>query len=112
MHAINGRVYCNLEGLDVMWGKKARWYLFALGGDDAFASPRWYGAAPLAGGSRVAAPLVLPGEPVVADITHANYGTWLVEDQTSDHAYAGAAARLFVERKIATLCEITFWMKC
>merc|ERR1719473_1206265 len=34
MHAINGRLYCNLEGLEVMSGRTARWYIFAEGADD------------------------------------------------------------------------------
>jgi len=112
MHAINGRVYCNLDGLDVMFGRTARWYVFALGGDDAFASPRWHGTALIAHGSRMASLLVQPGASAIADLVHNNVGTWLLQDQTTDHAYAGAAAIFTVQRKIAALCELAFWMKC
>ena len=87
-------------------------YIFALGTDDAFASPRWYGHAPLVGGSRVGAVLVQPGTGVAADLEHDNYGEWLVEDQTSDHAHAGAVAIFTVHRKILGLCELTNWAKC
>lgn len=113
MHAINGRIYCNLEGLSIMSGRSARWYVFSHGGDDAFAAPRWYGTSALVDGSyRMASALVQPGTSVAADVTHDNYGTWLLQDQTFDHAYAGASALFRVNRKIAALCELAFWMKC
>ena len=111
-HAINGRMYCNLDGLEILIDRKARWYVFALGTDDAFASPRWYGHAPLVHGSRTGSVLVQPGTGVVADVHHNNYGQWLFEDQTSDHAHAGAVALFTVHRKIISLCEQTFWNKC
>ena len=33
MHAVNGRFYGNLEGLDVCYGRKVAWYLGALGNE-------------------------------------------------------------------------------
>jgi len=63
-------------------------------------------------GSRTGSVLVQPGTGVVADVVHNNYGQWLFEDQTSDHAHAGAVALFTVHRKIISLCEQTFWNKC
>merc|ERR1711918_84341 len=87
----NGRMYCNLEGLEVVIDRTARWYVIALGTDDAFVSPRWYGHAPTVDGRRPNTLLVQPGTSVSAEVKHNNYGLWLVEDQTADHAHAGAA---------------------
>lgn len=112
MHAINGRVYCNLEGLEIMSGRKARWYVFSGGADEAFAAPRWYGTSALVHGSRMGSILVQPGTSVAADILHDNQGSWLLQDQTSNHAYAGATARFTVVRKIVALCEMAIWTKC
>jgi len=112
MHSINGRMYCNLEGLDVAIDRTARWYVLALGTDDAFASPRWYGHAPTVQGRRPSTLLVQPGTSVAADVKHNNYGLWLFEDQTSDHAHAGAIALFETKRKILGLCEIAFYAKC
>lgn len=33
MHAINGRFFGNLEGLDVCYGEKAAWYIAGLGNE-------------------------------------------------------------------------------
>jgi len=112
MRAVNGRLYCNLEGLEVMVGQNARWYILSLGSDDAFASPRWYGHASTVGGSRQGAVLVQPGESVAVDVLHDNAGEWLLVDQASDHAHSGAAALFTVKPRIASLCEITPWAKC
>ena len=112
MHAINGRVYCNLEGLEVLYGRTARWYVFALGSSDGMASPRWYGHAPTVGGRRAVAPLVQPGMGIVADVQHLNRGMWLFEDQTSSHAHAGCAALFRVPERVTSVCELSFWSKC
>jgi len=112
MHSVNGRVYCNLEGLSIPYGRKARWYTFSLGADDAMASPRWGGHAALVSGSRMATALVQPGQGVVADIDHRNKGTWLLADQTQAHARAGAAALFFVKERVTELCPFAPWSTC
>ena len=82
MHAINGRVYCNLEGLEIIRGRSARWYVFSLGEDAAQAAPRWYGHSALTQqGSRVGSALVQPGGSAVADIVHDNRGVWPSHDE-------------------------------
>uniref|UniRef100_A0A7S3BEQ4 Plastocyanin-like domain-containing protein n=1 Tax=Haptolina ericina TaxID=156174 RepID=A0A7S3BEQ4_9EUKA len=112
MHSINGRIYCNLEGLSTLYSRSARWYVFSLGADDAMASPRWSGHAALVHGARVAAPLLQPGMGVVADIDHSNKGVWLLADQTQAHVRAGAAAIFVVKEKITEMCPMAPWSSC
>ena len=54
MHAINGAVYCNLGGLEVLQGRTSRWYVFALGQDEALAAPRWCARRPATLATRAA----------------------------------------------------------
>lgn len=112
MHSINGYVYCNLEGLEMVYGRKARYYVFSLGADDAMVSPNWAGHATVVNGERQATPLVQPGQGVVADIRHQNKGLWLLADQTAAHARAGAAALFRVKERVTIICSLSPWSTC
>ena len=56
--------------------------------------------------------MIQPGTGVVADFNHDARGVWLVEDQTADHAHAGAAALLTVTERLTVRCRNAEWVKC
>merc|ERR1711998_333849 len=76
MQSVNGRSYCNLEGLSVLQDRTSRWYVFNLGND--MASPRWYGHAASIKDSHVVSAMLVPGTGAVANLRHTARGTWLV----------------------------------
>eukprot|EP00939_MAST-03C_sp_MAST-3C-sp1_P004601 g4601.t1 len=110
MNHVNGRSYCNLEGLHVLQGRESRWYIFAVGND--VATPRWYGHAVSVDGHHVGAAMVLPGTSVVANVKHDARGTWLVSDQTSSHAHGGASALFSTIERVTVSCKRAFWATC
>lgn len=43
MNCINGRIYCNLNGLDMALGVTTRWYAAAIGNEDDLHTLHWHG---------------------------------------------------------------------
>ena len=56
MHAINGRVYANLQGLVMTEGERVRWHLLALGNQEDIHTPHWHGQTLLLGNQGVLPP--------------------------------------------------------
>jgi hypothetical protein len=92
-HAINGRLFGTLRGLEMMEGERVRWYLAALGDETGLHTAHWHGARVREEGRRtVDVVALLPGETKVADLLADNPGTWLLHCHVSDHMMEGMFA--------------------
>jgi len=92
MHAINGYVYGNLPGLDMVQGERVRWYLVGMGTEVDLHTPHWHGQTALVGGMRTDVASLLPMEMVTADMVPDNPGPWLFHCHVNDHIKAGMLA--------------------
>ena len=96
-HAINGRFFANLEGLEMKVGERVRWYLVALGNEADLHTAHWHAetvATEL--GSRTDVVELLPASMRVVDMFPRNPGTWLFHCHVSDHMMAGMFTRYVI----------------
>lgn len=101
-HSINGRLFGNLDGLEMREGERVRWYLGALGEENGLHTAHWHGARVREEGRRVVDVVsLLPGETKVADLVADNPGTWLLHCHVSDHMMEGMFANFVVRAKDA-----------
>jgi hypothetical protein len=101
-HSINGRMFGNLDGLEMREGERVRWYLGALGEESGLHTAHWHGARVREEGRRIVDVVsLLPGETKVADQLADNPGTWLLHCHVSDHMMEGMFANYVVHPKDA-----------
>ena len=99
-HAINGRVYGNLPGLEMNEGERVRWYLFGLGSETDFHTAHWHGLRVIEDGVRPGDTIeLLPGSMKVADMVADNPGDWLFHCHVGDHMANGMFALVSVYPK-------------
>jgi hypothetical protein len=95
--SINGRVFGNLDGLEMNEGERVRWYLFALGSEQDFHTAHWHGLRVLEEGRRMTDVIeLMPGSMKVADFKADNPGTWLFHCHVAEHMMQGMFARMTV----------------
>jgi manganese oxidase len=95
-HAINGRIFGNLSGLEMNTGERVRWYLFGLGSENDFHTPHWHGLRVVEGGRGTDVIELLPASMKVADMVADNPGTWLFHCHVADHMMQGMFAPVTV----------------
>jgi hypothetical protein len=96
-HAINGRVFGNLGGLEMNQGERVRWYLFGLGSEKDFHTAHWHGQRVLEEGRRRTDVVeLLPASMKVADMQADNPGSWLLHCHVADHMEEGMYAKFVV----------------
>lgn len=110
IHHVNGRSYCNLDGLSILQTRNARWYVISLG--DGLSGPRWYGHDGTIQKRRAAAALIQPGTSVATVIDHYSRGLWLFSDQVTSNAYSGVSALFSNVERVTVSCENKFWASC
>ena len=98
MHAINGRIFGNLEGLTMKKGQRVRWYLIALGNEVDLHPPHWHGTTVLHRGARKDVINLLPATTTAADMVADNPGTWLFHCHVADHITAGMLMLYKIEK--------------
>jgi len=91
-HAINGEIFGNLGGLDMVQGQSVRWYLMGMGTEVDLHTPHWHGNVVTANGMRTDVVSLLPATMVVADMRPDDPGAWLFHCHVSDHIAAGMQA--------------------
>jgi manganese oxidase len=89
MHAINGYIFGNLQGLVARNGEKVRWYLLGMGNEVDLHTPHWHGKTVRYQNRQTDVIELLPGSMAVADMTANNPGTWLMHCHVADHIEAG-----------------------
>jgi manganese oxidase len=96
-HAINGRFFANLEGLEMKTGERVRWYVLALGNEVDLHTAHWHGETVTTElGLRTDVVELLPASMRVVDMAPRNPGTWLFHCHVSDHMMAGMFATFTV----------------
>ena len=99
-HAINGRLFGNLPGLEMNEGERTRWYLFALGSEQDVHTAHWHGLRVVEEGRRRTDVVeLLPATMKVADLVADNPGTWLFHCHVAEHMREGMFTRLVVHAR-------------
>ncbi len=89
-HAINGRIFGNLKGLEMINGERVRWYLFALGVDPDVHTAHWHGERLKdAAGHMTDVIELMPGTMKSADMLADNPGDWMIHCHVGDHMMEG-----------------------
>jgi manganese oxidase len=89
MHAVNGRIFGNLEGLVMRNRARVRWYTLGMGSERDLHTPHWHGKTLLYDRRRTNVLNLLPGTMVTADMRADNPGTWLLHCHVFDHIHGG-----------------------
>lgn len=93
MHAMNGYIFGNLQGLEAVQGERVRWHLVALGSEVDLHTAHWHGETVLEHGRRTDVVELLPASMVSVDMVADNPGTWLYHCHVGDHITAGMKTR-------------------
>jgi manganese oxidase len=101
-HSVNGRIFGNLSGLEMIEGERVRWYLFALGSEQDLHTAHWHGARVTFNGRMTDVVELLPGSMEVTDVTADNPGNWLFHCHVADHMMEGMYAPFIVYPRSST----------
>jgi hephaestin len=101
-HAVNGRLSCNLQGLDASLGDRVRFHFLGLGSELDMHTPQVHGNMLHTGGGKstgsfAATVGVHPGARATTDIVAHTPGKWMLECGVNDHWAAGMRALLNVK---------------
>nr|XP_057928988.1 ceruloplasmin [Doryrhamphus excisus] len=104
MHAINGFVYANLNGLNMEVGDKVYWYLMGMGNEVDIHGVHWHGHSveyKLGGGPHTTDVFQLfPATFQTVKMRPQYPGTWLLHCHVTDHIKAGTVAIYTVRDKV------------
>ncbi|SFW26912.1 multicopper oxidase domain-containing protein [Nitrosovibrio sp. Nv17] len=95
-HAINGRIFGNLEGYETRIGQRVRWHIVALGNETDNHTVHWHGQTVLVRGHRTDVVEVLPASMISVDMAPRSAGDWLFHCHVDDHMMAGMSTRWYV----------------
>ncbi|KAI9022466.1 Cupredoxin [Hyaloraphidium curvatum] len=109
MHSINGRMYNNLDGLEMVVGQRVRWMTFAFGNEVDLHTAHWHGNTLVEAGTSRRTDVIplLPASFHVATMTANEPGQWLFHCHVSDHIHAGMMVSYHVKAN-ATQPDITW----
>ncbi|XP_069009150.1 ceruloplasmin isoform X1 [Embiotoca jacksoni] len=103
MHAINGYMYANLNGLDMVVGDKVYWYLMGMGNEVDIHTAHWHGHSVeyKMGGSphRTDVYELFPATFQTVKMRPQYPGTWLLHCHVTDHIKGGMEAMYTVTEK-------------
>lgn len=89
-HAINGRIFGNLGGLEMREGERVRWYALALGNEADVHTAHWHGARLKDEAGRMMDVLnLMPGNIFSADMKADNPGDWMIHCHVGEHMMEG-----------------------
>ncbi|KAM4548230.1 ceruloplasmin [Odontesthes bonariensis] len=105
MHAINGYVYGNLNGLNMEAGDKVYWYLMGMGNEVDIHTVHWHGHSveyKVGGGRhRVDSYELFPAIFQTVKMRPQYPGTWLLHCHVTDHIKAGMETTYTVTEKVS-----------
>jgi hypothetical protein len=94
---INGRIFGNLAGLEMIEGERVRWYVFGLGSENDFHTAHWHGVKVIEEARRRTDVIeLLPASMKVADMVADNPGSWLLHCHVSAHMAEGMFAQFII----------------
>jgi len=108
MHAVNGRMYANLDGYVMRKNDRVRWHIAALGNEVDLHSAHWHAATLLEDGHRVDVSNLLPGSTKTLDMQPDAVGKWLFHCHVNDHIMAGMVATYQVDNSTSSSCRSLF----
>lgn len=88
-HSINGYIYANLMGLNMVIGERVRWYVFGLGSETDLHGVHWHGQTLVQSGHRVDVTEIIPASMKTLDMEPDNPGFWMLHCHTNHHIEAG-----------------------
>ncbi len=98
-HAINGRIFGNLNGFETILGERVRWHVVALGNEEDNHTVHWHGHTVLNRGQRTDVVEVMPASMVTVDMVTRTVGNWLFHCHVNDHMIAGMSTRWIVNKQ-------------
>ncbi|GCC38702.1 hypothetical protein chiPu_0017218 [Chiloscyllium punctatum] len=101
-HAINGKLYGNLQGLDMQVGDKVYWYLTGMGNEVDLHSVHFHGHSfyyKVKGQYRGDVYDLFPGTFQTVEMVPQHPGTWLLHCHVADHIHAGMETTYTVHEK-------------
>ena len=107
MHSINGYIFGNLRGLEMIEGEKVRWYLLGMGNEVDLHTAHFHGTTVLYKQSRTDSIELLPGSMATVDMIADNPGTWMYHCHVADHIKAGMLTTYTVNRRTLPLTPAT-----
>uniref|UniRef100_UPI00398F15E9 ceruloplasmin isoform X2 n=1 Tax=Pristiophorus japonicus TaxID=55135 RepID=UPI00398F15E9 len=102
MHAINGKLYGNLHGLDMFVDEKVFWYLTAMGNEVDIHTAHFHGHSfeyKMGGVHRGDVYDLFPGTFQTVEMSPQHPGTWLLHCHVTDHIYGGMETNYTVHVK-------------
>lgn len=102
MHGINGRLYGNLRGLEMMQGQKVDWYLLGMGNEVDMHTVHFHAETFTYKTDRVHRADVFdlfPGTFQTVEMVAGNPGTWLLHCHVTDHIHAGMETTFTIKDK-------------
>jgi len=92
LHAINGKVFCGLPGLEATKGEKVRWHLLGFGGALDIHTPTFHGGSVTRDGTYRPTIDLWPGMAASVDQVAETAGSFSTECGVNDHWLAGMRA--------------------
>ncbi|KAK7494206.1 hypothetical protein BaRGS_00014488 [Batillaria attramentaria] len=96
-HAINGRMFGNLEGLSFCRGDDVAWHVFGVGGQFDLHGVNFQGQTLEVMGNNVNAKVIIPGTALTMTSTPDSVGNWSIACRTNFHFLTGMTAKYEVE---------------
>lgn len=102
MHGINGRLYGNLQGLNMTEGERTKWYLLGLGNEVDMHTVHFHAQSFIYKTDhfhRADVFDLFPGTFQTIELIAGNPGQWLLHCHVTDHIHAGMEALITVHAK-------------
>ncbi|XP_069140147.1 hephaestin-like protein [Argopecten irradians] len=96
MHSINGRMYGNLEGLDMCIRDDVTWHVASLGDFVSMHGSYFHGNTMKIDGSNRASKVVIPGSSFTGEMIPDNAGDWQIVCRTNFHFRTGMLVQYHV----------------
>lgn len=107
-YTINGYIFGNLPGLQMMQGERVRWYLLGMGSEKDLHSPHWHGKVVQYGGHHTDVIELLPGSMATADMLADNPGTWMLHCHVAEHMESGMMATYTISPRQSCASPVHF----
>ncbi|XP_040907267.1 ferroxidase HEPHL1 isoform X2 [Toxotes jaculatrix] len=104
MHGINGKLYGNLHGLEMMQGQKVDWYLLGMGNKVDMHTVHFHAETFTYKTDRVHRADVFdlfPGTFQTVEMVAGNPGTWLLHCHVTDHIHAGMETTFTIKESVS-----------
>ncbi|OWF41460.1 Hephaestin [Mizuhopecten yessoensis] len=96
MHSINGRMYGNLQGMDMCVGDDVTWHVASVGDFVSMHGTYFRGNTMKIDGSNRASRIVIPGSSYTGEMTPDNPGDWEIVCRTNFHFRTGMRVQYHV----------------